>query len=298
MHCDSSARLLTADEAGRILGVSPERLAAFPVRAFDLGRLGIRWRAGDVLSCVAAIQIVGRTAPATRASPGATVRGRECARDNRRQGAISLQPAPCSRATSIGDVWTPRSIFAGPITQAERNAELSRRARSAWGPWLDQWHWTHYATLTFAMAVSQDTARSAATVWLDQLDRMAGSRVGHFAVIEMDASGQPHIHALLCDWGGLTCKDVRSLWGWGFTKVDYFDPSKGAAFYVTKQLGAPSGWQDFAHYGPYRHGSRPSTAAPSPVSSRSPRRPKVATADPIKHASGLPQQIRGRPSIP
>jgi hypothetical protein len=98
--------------------------------------------------------------------------------------------------------------------------------------WLERKHdWTHYATLTFKDAVSEDHAHHALKAWMRNIARVLGNR--HVPIVhgfERTKRGVPHFHALVAvpphqpdagtlalDWGPDPAPDdyatvLKGLW--------------------------------------------------------------------------------------
>ena len=62
-------------------------------------------------------------------------------------------------------------------------------------------------------------------------------RVPWFWVAEEHGSGQLHLHALVWGTAGLDIDYLRRSWEHGITKVERYDPLRGAAGYFSKTMG-------------------------------------------------------------
>lgn len=147
-----------------------------------------------------------------------------------------------------------RSVFAGPITQEERNRELSRQAKRGWGEWLESFPWDHYATLTFEEPRSPEAAVRAFHAWRGKLEGLVGHDIDWFYAVEAHASGAFHVHALLHDTKGLTIDGIRQAWGAGKTKVLCYEADLGVEYYVTKQIATVTEHYGIGHRTPRRPG--------------------------------------------
>ena len=124
-----------------------------------------------------------------------------------------------------------------------------RRARKAFGEWLSVPQWDWYTTHTFkADYVSPKAADKAWYSWFNSL-RVSAKAKGltpslygtkapfYFRVVEFQDRGTLHFHSLI---GGVS--DIRRLlfkdfWELnGFARVEPYEASKGANFYVGKYL--------------------------------------------------------------
>jgi hypothetical protein len=115
-----------------------------------------------------------------------------------------------------------------------RTDEEGRKVRREWGVWLNRYAWHHVATLTFRFpptvaGVSREVAR-----WLRLLGRNAQRPVACFHGIERGASGFLHVHALTEGTSTLTIKQLQRDWRSGDTRIAIYNPTLGAAWYVTK----------------------------------------------------------------
>src|SRR5436309_3441817 len=65
----------------------------------------------------------------------------------------------------------------------------------------------------------------------------AQQRVYYFAAVETTAPNWFHLHALLAGTKNLGVRDLTEAWRSGFAQVRVYDPTRGAANYVTKTMG-------------------------------------------------------------
>ena len=111
------------------------------------------------------------------------------------------------------------------------------------GNFLSQYHWQFFATATFATPQTVEVARADVVAWLSAL---GSSAYAYVAFERGPAGGRTHCHALL---GGLfrgagnraglrtqteVLSQVREAWMNGVIVAHPYDPSRGAAWYVSK----------------------------------------------------------------
>ena len=60
--------------------------------------------------------------------------------------------------------------------------------------------------------------------------------VPHFCCIERREHGHHHVHALTSGTELLLVAELEAMWGWGFARVQVYDPHRRAAYYVSKEL--------------------------------------------------------------
>jgi hypothetical protein len=109
--------------------------------------------------------------------------------------------------------------------------------------------WSHFVTLTTSRARSDDSiVRVFTNRFIRPLARHAQSPVAWFYAIERDRAFEtsPHLHALLAGTAALTTATISAAWPLGFTNVKLYDPTRGAASYVTKSVLADVDSYDFS----------------------------------------------------
>ena len=117
----------------------------------------------------------------------------------------------------------------------------------AMGEFLSRYAWEWWGTVTFRDEVCTYTAQRAARALLSHIERAAGRHIGAFYVLERHryrggddpASLTPHIHFLALNVAGVS---RRAVWRWahmryGRTRIEPYDPHKGASYYVAKYVG-------------------------------------------------------------
>lgn len=107
--------------------------------------------------------------------------------------------------------------------------------QNKWGEFLNTYPWDVVAHFSFASKFTF-TVDSATHAFQNYLLKYPGC-YSYFSIEDKPA---PHVHALIGRVGRL---DIP--WGLGKYQIDIFDPSKGAAWYVSK---SPSNWQMFGGF--------------------------------------------------
>lgn len=118
---------------------------------------------------------------------------------------------------------------------AARQAEL-RRYRDGMAAWLSRCLWRHYATLTDDCGNSPASLLRQGLRFVRRLESRARGRVDYFLIVEGAGRDFPHLHALLLGTDSLTVREIERQWRLGVTSVRRFDPTRGAASYVAKEL--------------------------------------------------------------
>ena len=69
-----------------------------------------------------------------------------------------------------------------------------------------------------------------------QCTKLAQCRVPYVFAVEQGGSGShTHIHALLYGTEAISCARLAEVWRHGRAKVEVYDPTRGAAFYLPKE---------------------------------------------------------------
>jgi hypothetical protein len=118
---------------------------------------------------------------------------------------------------------------------AARRVQLCRY-RDEMAEWLSRCVWRHYATLTDSYGNSPAGLLRQGQRFVRRLTSKAGCRVDYFLITEGASSGFPHLHALLLGTDSLTVREIQREWRLGLTCVRRYDPTRGAASYVAKEL--------------------------------------------------------------
>jgi len=137
---------------------------------------------------------------------------------------------------------------------------LMRRSRRAFGEWLSTPEWDWFTTHTFkAKYVSPRQADRAWYSWLNRLRVSAkaksltpslygASAPFYFRVVEYQARGTLHFHALIGGVGDIRRLLFKDMWELnGFARVEKYEAGKGANFYVGKYLTKADGDIRFSH---------------------------------------------------
>lgn len=117
------------------------------------------------------------------------------------------------------------------------------KIQSAWGELIHSYaDWTWWATLTFKKSVTEPVAFRTLKTWLGFMARDIGKHYRVAFAIE-EAGGGHHVHALLAFPIGnqLSAKRLNQAWLQvstltGFTDIKRYDSSKGAAWYLAKEV--------------------------------------------------------------
>jgi hypothetical protein len=115
---------------------------------------------------------------------------------------------------------------------------------SAYGDFISQWPWDHYATLTFGRKLSQASCLRHWDEFIDSLGRNTRGRVGWIRADERRWSGYAspeiplHFHALLKYQHVPAPDEVAGLWRSraGDAKVEAYNCGGGAAYYIAKMF--------------------------------------------------------------
>ena len=102
--------------------------------------------------------------------------------------------------------------------------------------WLSRCVWRHYATLTDSYISSPASLLRHGQKFLRRLESKARGRVDYFLIVEGARQDFPHIHVLMRGTDSLTVREIERQWHLGLTCVRRFDPARGAASYVAKEL--------------------------------------------------------------
>jgi hypothetical protein len=123
------------------------------------------------------------------------------------------------------------------VDDAVREALRRKQVREGYGKWLESWPWDHYTTLTFGIKSGPDFARRAFGRWTRRLEQEAGLPLFWFVGFEDGhLLGRLHLHALVGNTGGLSTAWMAESWTPGFSRILQYQPTRGAAFYITKYV--------------------------------------------------------------
>ena len=114
-----------------------------------------------------------------------------------------------------------------------------------WGDWLRQWRWEWWATLTFRYPVKPRQGHSLWKRWLHALEGEVKGKIHYVRVTEVQRcrGDIPHYHALLKGTKKEKPEKWQSIWYQfgGFAKIEVYNPSLGATYYVAKYLSSDIG---------------------------------------------------------
>lgn len=116
------------------------------------------------------------------------------------------------------------------------NVAGETRLRYAWGEWLGPIPWSHFATLTFAREPTIEGALRQYRRWIRRLEQRAQRKVYSFRVAERSGGGILHYHALILGTDALSAPAIQLAWSAGRAQVSPYDASRGAAYYVSKDV--------------------------------------------------------------
>lgn len=126
---------------------------------------------------------------------------------------------------------------------------MSNPLADGWGDFLGGFGWDWFVTLTFEGDVKTFTARNRCNAWLKSLEKAAEQPVAWFRGDEYgERFGKFHMHLLI---GGVEHLH-RFTWmeRWharnGIARIFPFDPSRGAAYYVSKYVTKQFGEWDIS----------------------------------------------------
>lgn len=116
-----------------------------------------------------------------------------------------------------------------------RLAEL-RHYRDGMGRWLSDHDWHHFVTLTDDYGNGPESLLRHGLRFVRRLESKAQRRVDYYMIIEGARRDFPHLHGLLLGTELLDVREIKSWWRLGWSCVRKFDPNRGAASYVAKEL--------------------------------------------------------------
>lgn len=86
--------------------------------------------------------------------------------------------------------------------------------------------------------------------WLRRCARNAQEKLACFYSIERSAKDVLHIHALIAGTGRLTISQLQGDWTTGHGRITRYNPYRGAAWYVAKDVWDDSAWWDISRFLP------------------------------------------------
>jgi hypothetical protein len=112
------------------------------------------------------------------------------------------------------------------------------QARQAWGEWLKQYIWHHYVTLTCSdPRRSEAAAHAQFRRWIRCVEQRAQRAIGWFVALERGAGGLIHHHVLTVGTDELDGQALAAAWPLGLVDAPRYDPARGAAYYLGKDIG-------------------------------------------------------------
>jgi hypothetical protein len=109
------------------------------------------------------------------------------------------------------------------------------------GNYLVRFQWDHFVTLTTRTPLTPETIRWVVErEFIRSLARRAQRPVRYFFAVEGGErlGGFHHAHGLVSGTEALEVPSIEQSWKRGFTSIRRYDASRGAAYYVTKELRA------------------------------------------------------------
>lgn len=144
--------------------------------------------------------------------------------------------------------------------QEEKHQAQRESLPRAWGDWLSElgkeWRWDWFGTFTIRdPKTTPEAAHHFVRRYLDIAGQVGIAKPFAFRIDEYcPTSGRLHLHALVGNtshlhlacgeflppdqWGRPCCWTHR--WPCGYARILPYDPTKGAAYYVTKYVDRPS----------------------------------------------------------
>lgn len=114
-----------------------------------------------------------------------------------------------------------------------------RSWRLAFGDWLREHRWSHWVTLTVAgQWPAERLQRAFREEFIRFVTKTGQGRVPYAFVIEGGPLGdRPHLHALISGTETADRARLERAWRHGRAAVEVYDPRRGAAYYLAKEIG-------------------------------------------------------------
>ena len=153
-------------------------------------------------------------------------------------------PSPYSKDHAhIGISGPPLGI--ATLLRGAGSGPLAPGLASEWGQFLDGFDSSHYLTLTSRSQRTPEQLMTDFKKYIRSLERVAQNAVYWFVAGEEAIGGWGHLHALTAGTGSLRTKTLERQWRSGFSRARRFDPARGAAYYVVKEVGSKSKMLDW-----------------------------------------------------
>lgn len=131
--------------------------------------------------------------------------------------------------------------------------EVRRATAKDYARWVASYEWDHFSGLTYAHAISRETAIAGFRKWVRRLEQRAERRVCWCYALERHLSGRFHLHCLLYSAGTLSCRAAQQAWDSGYSRLAVFRGDIGGPEYVLKSIGDADAEYDFSkHFPPLR----------------------------------------------
>lgn len=109
--------------------------------------------------------------------------------------------------------------------------------RSAFVELLAPYAWSHVATATSRYDEGVEKLfREFRNGFVRRLTKMAQGAIPFFVVAERTHAEHAHLHAVIAGSESLQIKQIEAAWKYGFTRIERFDPDRGALPYLAKGI--------------------------------------------------------------
>lgn len=131
---------------------------------------------------------------------------------------------------------------------SDESNDRTMQAAAPYGAWLSKYSWDHFLTVGFPDFLRPEAVQARFRKGIRALESYWGHLLAWAATVEYGASGgRPHVHALI---SGSAVHPVRELvypWKFLHTHARDYDPTRGAAYYATKQCNDEESHLFMAH---------------------------------------------------
>lgn len=140
--------------------------------------------------------------------------------------------------TAGADLKPPRCVLEEEmVNELVRAKQQRKQLHEGWTQWLEGLPWDHYATLTFKRSSGPDFAQRVFAGWIRRLELEAGMPLLWFVGFENGhLLGRLHIHSLVGNTRDVSIAFLAKEWRHGFSRIERYDPNRGAAHYVSKYV--------------------------------------------------------------